>query len=48
MPYAIRKVRNKDLYYVVNTDTGKKYSKDPLPRVKAEAQLKALHIHTKK
>jgi hypothetical protein len=48
MPYAVRKVRGKELYYVVNKTTGKKYSKDPLSKTMAERQLKALHIHVKK
>jgi hypothetical protein len=48
MPYGLRKVRGKDLYYVVNKDTGKKFSKEPLTKTKAEAQLKALHIHADK
>ncbi|NBU34244.1 hypothetical protein EBZ38_10910 [bacterium] len=43
MPYKLRKAPNRDLYWVVNKDTGKKYSNDPLPREKAEAQMKALY-----
>ena len=44
MPYALRKVRGKDLYYVVNKNTGKKYSDAPLTRSMAERQLKALYL----
>ena len=42
MPYVIRKARNKDLYWVVNTETGKKYEKMPTTLVKAQAQIKFL------
>jgi hypothetical protein len=33
----------RDLYWVVNKETGKKYSKDPLPKETAKAQMKALY-----
>lgn len=42
MPYALRKAPNRDLYWVVNRDTGKKYSNDPIVKEKAEAQLRIL------
>jgi len=42
MPYVIRKARNKDLYWVVNKETGKKYEKMPTTLVKAQAQIKLL------
>lgn len=45
MPYRLRKAPNKDLYWVVNTETGKKHSKEPLPRERAEAQVKALYAN---
>ena len=32
MPYKLRKAPKKDLYWVVNTDTGEKHSKEPIPR----------------
>ena len=43
MPYALRKVPKKDLYWVVNKETGKKYSKEGLPKERAEAQRRALY-----
>ena len=42
MPYKIRKAPGRDLYWVVNAETGKKYSKDPIPKEKAKSQLKLL------
>ena len=42
MPYRLRKAPKRDLYWVVD-DTGKKYSKDPLPKERAEAQRRALY-----
>jgi hypothetical protein len=47
MPYKLRKAPNRDLYWVID-DKGKKYSKDPMPKSRAEKQLSALHIHTHK
>lgn len=44
MPYVLSKVRGKDLYYVVNYETGKKHSKEPLEKEKAEAQMRALYV----
>jgi hypothetical protein len=35
-------------YYVVTTSTGRKHSKEPLPKARAEAQLKALQINADK
>lgn len=43
MPYKLRKAPKRNLYWVVNKDTGKKHSKDPLPKAKAQAQMKALY-----
>jgi len=43
MPYFLKQVGKK--YFVVDT-SGKQYSKKPLPKVRAERQLKALHINT--
>lgn len=43
MPFAIRKVPKKELYWVVNKETGKKHSKEGLPKETAEAQRKALY-----
>ena len=47
MPYALRKVRGKELYYVINKDTGKKFSNEPMTKARAERQLKALYVATK-
>ena len=43
MPYKLRKAPNRDLYWVVNKDTGKKHSKEPLPKERALAQMRALY-----
>ena len=43
MPYFLKQVGKK--YFVVDT-SGKQYSKKPLPKARAERQLKALHINT--
>lgn len=40
--YKLRKAPKKDLYWVVNVDTKKKHSVDPIPKEKAEAQLRIL------
>jgi hypothetical protein len=42
MPYKLRKAPNKSLYWVVSVDTGKKHSKEPLEKEKAEAQMRVL------
>ena len=47
MPYALRKARGRDLYWVVTEATGEKHSKQPLPKEKAEAQRRALYVHMK-
>jgi len=41
----IKKVSNG--YYVVNKQTGKKYSSQPLTKLKAEAQLRILQLVSK-
>lgn len=43
MPYKLRKSPNKNLYWVVNKSTGKKYSKKPLPKSRARKQMAALY-----
>ncbi len=48
MPYHIVKSRAKSGGYYVKDDKGKKYSKKPLPKSRAEKQKKALQINTKK
>lgn len=47
MPYRLRKAPKRDLYWVVD-DEGKKYSKDPLPKERAEAQIRALYAAEKR
>ena len=43
MPYKLRKAPRRELYWVVAED-GSKMSKDPIPRERAEKQMKALYI----
>jgi len=43
MPYGLRKSRGRDLFWVYNKETGRKYSKKPLPRSRAEAQRRAIY-----
>ena len=45
MPYKLRKAPNRDLYWVVSKDTGKHFSKEPLPKERAMAQMKALYVN---
>lgn len=47
MPYKLRKAPRRELYWVVNKDTGQKHSKDPLPKERAKAQMKALYAAEK-
>lgn len=47
MPYKLQKARNRDLYWVVNKETKQKFSKDPIPRERAKAQMRALYLHHK-
>jgi len=42
MPYVLHKAPRKDMYWVVNKESGKKYSKKPLPKGRAEAQMRVL------
>jgi len=44
MPYAVRKSGKG--YQVVNKHTNKKYSKKPLPKARAKAQLRAIYANT--
>ena len=46
MPYKLKKKRGEDLYWVVDID-GHKYSKDPIPKERAEAQIRALYASEK-
>ena len=43
MPYKLRKVPKKDLYWVVSKETGRKHSKEGLPLEQAKAQMRALY-----
>jgi len=47
MPYKLRKAPNKDLYWVVGED-GKHKSKEPMPKKKALAQMRALYANERK
>lgn len=42
MPYKLRKAPNQEKYWVVGQD-GSHKSKDPLPKARAEAQMRALY-----
>jgi hypothetical protein len=43
MPYKLVKARGKDLYTVVSKPSGKKHSATPIPKDKAEAQMRLLY-----
>jgi len=43
MPYKLQKKPKHNLFWVVNKRTGEKYSKEPLPKSRAEAQMRALY-----
>jgi hypothetical protein len=45
MPYAIRKYRGKDLYYVYNPETKERFSAEPMMRKLAMKQLRALYAN---
>ena len=40
--YKLRKAPKRELYWVVG-ESGKKHSIDPLPKARAEAQMRALY-----
>jgi hypothetical protein len=42
MPYKLRKAPNRDLFWVVNTETGHKHSIEPIPKSRAQRQLNLL------
>lgn len=42
MPYKLRKAPKQEKYWVVGED-GKKHSTDPLPKARAERQMRALY-----
>lgn len=41
--FFLRKAPRKHAFWVVASDTGKKFSKDPLPEESAKAQQRALY-----
>jgi hypothetical protein len=43
MPYTLRKSPGKNMYWVVNKYTGKKYSRKPLSKQVAERQRRAIY-----
>jgi hypothetical protein len=43
MPYELVKKRGEDKFFVVSKKTGKKHSEEPLPKARAEAQMRALY-----
>lgn len=43
MPYKLVKKRGEDKFFVVSKKTGKKHSNEPLPKSRAEAQMRALY-----
>jgi hypothetical protein len=45
MPYELHRVPKG--YYVVTKETNKKHSNKPLPKERAEAQMRALYYHVK-
>lgn len=42
MPYKLRKAPKRDLYWVIGED-GSHKSKEPIPKSRAEAQMRALY-----
>jgi hypothetical protein len=48
MPFKMRKAPKRDLYWVINKETGHKYSKEPLPKENAMAQMRALYANEPK
>jgi hypothetical protein len=47
MPYKLRKAPKKNLYWVCDDD-GKHYSKEPIPKERAESQMRALYSAMRK
>jgi hypothetical protein len=43
MPYTLKKSPKKNLYWVVNAETGRKYSRKPIPKERAERQRRAIY-----
>jgi hypothetical protein len=43
MPYKLRKSPKRNAYWVVNKETGRKYSKQAIPKERAMRQLRALY-----
>lgn len=42
MPFKLRKAPKRDLYWVINTTNGRKFSNDPIPFENAQGQLRIL------
>jgi len=47
MPYALLKAKGLNLYWVINKQTGRKFSHTPLTLTQAKKQLAALEIHAR-
>jgi len=47
MTYGLRKAPKKNLYWVYDKISGRKFSKLPLPKERAEAQRRALYANSK-
>jgi hypothetical protein len=45
IPYSLRKAPRKNLYWVVNKETGKRYSKNPIPYERASRQRRAIYAN---
>jgi hypothetical protein len=43
MPYGLKKSPGKNLYWVYNKNTGRKYSKRPIPLERAQRQRRAIY-----
>ena len=43
MPYSLRKAPRENKYWVITKGSGRKHSKKPLPKSRAQAQMRALY-----
>jgi hypothetical protein len=48
MPYILEKKRGTDKYFVKNKATGQRFSKNPLPKSRAERQMRAIYYSENK
>jgi len=46
MPYELKKAAGLNLYWVINKETGRKFSHAPMTLAVAKRQLAALYLHT--